>query len=109
MGSMFLSNLTTLTSHKRRTQIEKVSARIGGVDLPNSKPIATSLTYIYGIGRVTANEILSTTKLENKRAKELISAELQTLRHEVEKFSIEGSMRRFNSLNLKRLKDIGCY
>uniref|UniRef100_A0A6U9PVV6 30S ribosomal protein S13, chloroplastic n=1 Tax=Picocystis salinarum TaxID=88271 RepID=A0A6U9PVV6_9CHLO len=65
--------------------------------------------YIYGIGLTTSQMILSDTGIENKRTYELEETELKVLREEVEKYMVEGDLRRFNALNIKRLKDIGCY
>lgn len=79
------------------------------MDIPNQKPIEFSLQYIYGIGHTTAKAILADTSIENKRTRELSEEELSTLRDEVEKYSVEGDLRRFTNLNIKRLKEIGCY
>merc|ERR1712159_196347 len=84
-------------------------ARVGGVDIPQNKLIEYSLQYIYGIGNTTAKNILKKTGMENKRTYELEEEELQLLRDEVDKLPTEGEMRRFNALNIKRLKEIGCY
>lgn len=85
------------------------AARVGGVEVPNAKRIETSLTYIYGIGPTTARAILDETKVENKRTRDLDEDELIALRTEVDKYQIEGDLRRFNSLAIKRLKEIQCY
>jgi len=85
------------------------AARIAGVDIPNQKHIEFSLQYIYGIGHTTAKVILADTAIENKRTRDLTEDELQSLRDELEKYTIEGDLRRFNSLNIARLKEIGCY
>ena len=70
-----------------------------------------SLTYIYGIGPTKSKEIMTNTQIENKRVKDLSEEELTKLRKEVEEGSylIEGDLRRFNAMNIKRLIDIQCY
>ncbi|KAL6784574.1 PRPS13 [Auxenochlorella protothecoides x Auxenochlorella symbiontica] len=85
------------------------AARIAGVEVPNQKYIEYSLQYVYGIGHTTAKAILASTEVPNKRTRELTEEELTILRDEVEKYMTEGDLRRFNALNIKRLKDIGCY
>ncbi|KAI7838811.1 hypothetical protein COHA_007426 [Chlorella ohadii] len=93
----------------RRTPLRIQAARIGGVEVPNQKYVEFSLQYIFGIGHTTAKAILASTGVENKRTKDLTEEELTTLREEVDKYTVEGDLRRFNSLNIKRLKEIGCY
>ncbi|XP_050209564.1 30S ribosomal protein S13, chloroplastic-like [Mercurialis annua] len=85
------------------------SARVGGVEIPSSKRIEYSLQYIHGVGRSNARQILSTLNMENKITKELSEEELIILRDEVSKYMIEGDLRRFNALNIRRLKEIQCY
>jgi small subunit ribosomal protein S13 len=85
------------------------AARVAGVEIPNNKRIECALTYIYGVGDTTAKVILNDTGILNKRTRELSEEELSSLRAEVEKYMVEGDLRRFNSLNIKRLKDIQCY
>ncbi|KAK9842876.1 hypothetical protein WJX74_003800 [Apatococcus lobatus] len=92
----------------KRGQLQVRAARVGNVELPNQKRIEYSLQYIFGIGHPTAIQILSDTGIENKRTRELSEEELTQLREEVDKYSIEGDLRRFNNLNIKRLQDIGC-
>ncbi|KAL9357454.1 hypothetical protein Peur_050707 [Populus x canadensis] len=84
-------------------------ARVGGVEIPNSKRVEYSLQYIHGIGRSVARQILSDLTMENKITKDLSEEELITLRDEVSKYMIEGDLRRFNALNIRRLKEIQCY
>ena len=85
-------------------------ARIAGVDIPNDKRAVISLTYIYGIGRTTASDILKAAGIsEDKRIKDLTEAELNTIRKEVDKIKVEGDLRREVQLNIKRLMEIGCY
>eukprot|EP00242_Pyramimonas_sp_CCMP2087_P006065 CAMPEP_0198196828 /NCGR_PEP_ID=MMETSP1445-20131203/274_1 /TAXON_ID=36898 /ORGANISM="Pyramimonas sp., Strain CCMP2087" /LENGTH=176 /DNA_ID=CAMNT_0043865823 /DNA_START=96 /DNA_END=626 /DNA_ORIENTATION=+ len=92
-----------------RTGLVVRAARVGGVDIPNQKRIETALTYIYGIGPTTARSIMEETTMENKRTRELSEEELTVLRQEVDKYSTEGDLRRFNIMAIKRLKDIQSY
>ncbi len=86
-------------------------ARIAGVDLPKNKRIDIALTYIYGIGRVSAVQILKTTKVDWQINSDAISAEqVNAIRTEIEKnWKVEGDLRRETTSNIKRLMDIGCY
>ncbi|KAH9540605.1 hypothetical protein CY35_14G013700 [Sphagnum magellanicum] len=84
-------------------------ARVGGVEIPNSKRIETALQYIHGVGSTTARQILLDIGMENKLARELTEEDLTNLRDEVSKYMVEGDLRRFNLLAIKRLKDIQCY
>ncbi|KAM0052076.1 putative ribosomal protein S13 [Helianthus debilis subsp. tardiflorus] len=84
-------------------------ARVGGVEIPNNKRVQYSLQYIHGIGRTRALEILNDLKMENKITKDLTEDELIVLRDEVSKYMIEGDLRRFNALAIRRLKEIQCY
>ncbi|CAM6098933.1 unnamed protein product [Calypogeia fissa] len=84
-------------------------ARVGGVEVPNSKRIEISLQYIHGVGKTTARQILLDVEMENKLTKELTEEDLTKLRDEVSKYMIEGDLRRFNALAIKRLRDIQCY
>ena len=83
-------------------------ARVGGVEIPN-KRIEFSLQYIHGIGRSRARKILCDISMDNKITKDLSEEDLITLRDEVSKYVIEGDLRRFNALNIRRLKEIQCY
>ena len=84
--------------------------RISGVDIPNNKHVEISLTYIYGIGRPTAQKILAAVGIDGeKRVKDLTEAELTLIRQEVAKYNVEGDLRRDVALNIKRLMEIGCY
>ncbi|KAK9818239.1 hypothetical protein WJX72_009277 [[Myrmecia] bisecta] len=93
----------------QRIPLKIECARVGGVEIPNQKRIEYSLRYIYGIGPTTSKAILADTGIENKRTRELSEEELTTLREEVDKYTVEGDLRRFNNLNIKRLKEIQCY
>ena len=86
-------------------------ARIAGVDIPNNKRVEIALTYIYGIGRKSANDILAKTGINpDTRAKDLTEAEVAKLRDEIESScSVEGDLRRDVALNIKRLVEINCY
>ena len=86
-------------------------ARIEGVDLPRNKRVEIGLTYIYGIGRPRANQILSGTGVNpDTRIKDLTDAEVGQLRDYIsQKYKVEGDLRREVQLNIKRLIEIGCY
>lgn len=85
-------------------------ARIKGVDIPNNKRIEIALTYIYGIGRSLSNKILNDAKVDvNKRAGELDNDELGRIRDEVEKYMIEGDLRREVTMNIKTKMEINSY
>ena len=85
-------------------------ARIAGVDIPRDKHIEISLTYIYGIGRPTAQKILAEAGINpDKRVKDLTEDELTKIRQEVAKYVVEGDLRRETALNIKRLMEINCY
>ena len=85
-------------------------ARIAGVDIPRDKRVVVSLTYIYGIGRPTAQKILVEAGVNpDKRVKDLTEDELTKIRQEVAKYVVEGDLRREVALNTKRLMEIGCY
>ena len=86
-------------------------ARIAGVDIPNNKRIEIALTYIYGIGRKSANDILAKTGINpDTRAKDLTEDEVAKLRDEIEKsYTVEGDLRRDVALNIKRMVEINCY
>ena len=86
-------------------------ARIAGIDLPREKRIEIGLTYIYGIGRTSANEILELAEIDpDTRVKDLTDEQEAKLRDVIDKnFTIEGDLRREVALNIKRLTEIGCY
>jgi small subunit ribosomal protein S13 len=86
-------------------------ARIAGVDLPRNKRVEVGLTYIYGIGLPTSQEILARARVNpDTRIKDLTEAEVNVLREMVEKqHTVEGDLRREVSLNIKRLTEIGAY
>ncbi|MDO8886038.1 30S ribosomal protein S13 [Candidatus Oleimmundimicrobium sp.] len=86
-------------------------ARIAGIDLPRDKRVEIGLTYIYGIGKSGANEILKATGVDkDTRVRNLTEEEATRLREYINKnFQIEGDLRREISQNIKRLMEIGCY
>jgi len=86
-------------------------ARIAGVDLPRNKRMDIALTYIYGIGRTMALQILETVKIDWQKSSDDLSAdEVNDIRLEIENnYKVEGDLRREITSNIKRLMDIGCY
>ena len=85
-------------------------ARIAGINIPPHKHTEIGLTSIYGIGRTTAQKICSAAGIPfNKKIKELTDGDLEKIREEVGKLTIEGDLRRELSMNIKRLMDLGCY
>ena len=86
-------------------------ARIAGVDIPNNKRIEIALTYIYGIGRKSANDILAETGIDpDTRAKDLTDEDVAKLRDVIEnQYTVEGDLRREVGLNIKRMQEINCY
>ena len=86
-------------------------ARISGVDLPREKRIEIALTYIYGIGRTTADEIIAATGINpDVRVKDLTEEDIGKLRDYIDHhLKVEGDLRREVSMNIKRLMEIGCY
>ncbi|HLH23400.1 MAG TPA: 30S ribosomal protein S13 [Chloroflexota bacterium] len=86
-------------------------ARIAGVDIPRDKPVFIALTYIYGIGRTRAQQIVARTNIEpTKRVRELTEDEVGRIRELIDhEYTVEGDLRREVNLNIKRLMEIGCY
>lgn len=86
-------------------------ARIAGVDLPREKRVEIGLTYILGIGRKTADEIVAGSGVSpDKRVRDLTEDEISKLRDYIDKnVRVEGDLRRATALNIKRLVEIGCY
>jgi small subunit ribosomal protein S13 len=86
-------------------------ARIAGIDLPRDKRVEISLTYIYGIGRRTANQVLESTGVnKDTRVRDLTEDEVNKLREYIDKnIKVEGDLRREIALNIKRLIEIGSY
>ncbi|NJN82043.1 MAG: 30S ribosomal protein S13 [Caldilineaceae bacterium] len=86
-------------------------ARISGVDIPRDKRVEIALTYIYGIGRTTSQQILEATQIDaNVRVRDLDEAQLTRLREYIDRnYQVEGDLRREVSMNIKRLMEIGSY
>jgi len=85
-------------------------ARIAGVNIPDHKHAVISLTYVYGIGRTTAKNIcLSAGIAEDTKISALSEEQIDNIRNEVAKHTVEGDLRRVVSMNIKRLMDLGCY
>ena len=85
-------------------------ARIVGVDLPREKRVERGLTYIDGIGRKTSNDILRNAGINpDTRVKDLTEAEVALIRAEIDKYLVEGDLRREIAMNIKRLREINCY
>jgi len=86
-------------------------ARIAGIDLPRNKRIEVALTYIFGIGRSSAQKILTAAGVEyDTRSDDLNEAEVAKIREVIDGgFKVEGDLRRDVTMNIKRLMDLGCY
>ena len=86
-------------------------ARISGVDLPREKRVEIGLTYIYGIGRKTASDIIKATGINpDTRVKDLTEDDVSKLREYIERYvTVEGDLRRETAFDIKRLIEIGCY
>lgn len=86
-------------------------ARISGVDLPREKRVEIGLTYIYGIGRTTAGKILAETGVNpDTRVKDLTESDISLIRDYIEKnLHVEGDLKREVDMNIKRLREVGCY
>ena len=85
-------------------------ARIAGINIPDNKHARISLTYIFGVGLTTAEKICADAGVDPaKKIGELDEANLDAIRSEVAKLTVEGDLRRETSLNIKRLMDLGCY
>ncbi|MEI7449388.1 MAG: 30S ribosomal protein S13 [Desulfomonile sp.] len=86
-------------------------ARIAGIDLPKNKRMEVALTYIYGIGRTTAKQIMTEIGLDpNMNSDQLTEVDVAKIREVLDRsHKVEGDMRRDVSMNIKRLMDLGCY
>ena len=85
-------------------------ARIAGINIPPHKHTEIGLTSIYGIGRTTAQKICDNAGIAySKKVKDLTDGDLEKIRDEIAKITIEGDLRRETSINIKRLMDLGCY
>jgi small subunit ribosomal protein S13 len=87
-------------------------ARIAGIDLPRNKRMEIALTYIYGIGRKTSNDILAKAEISpDKSSDDIDEGEIRRIRDVLEggEVQVEGDLRRERNMNIKRLMDLGCY
>jgi small subunit ribosomal protein S13 len=85
-------------------------ARIAGVNIPNHQHAEIALTAIYGIGRTRAQQICAAAGVgASTKVKDISDSDMEKLRDEVAKFTVEGDLRREISMNIKRLMDLGCY
>ena len=85
-------------------------ARIAGIDIPRNKRGAVALTYIFGIGRSRAKEVLANAKVdENIKVQDWTDEQIANIRERVGAYTIEGELRSETQMNIKRLMDIGCY
>lgn len=85
-------------------------ARIAGINIPDQKHVVVALTYIYGIGRALAKQLCAQAGVaEQSKVSDLLESQLDTLRSEIGKLSVEGDLRRQVSMHIKRLLDLGCY
>jgi small subunit ribosomal protein S13 len=85
-------------------------ARLLGVDLPRNKKMSIALRAIYGVGPKVANEVLAKVGMDgNRSSNEITEEEVQQIRTALEEYTVEGDLRREVALNIKRLKDLGCY
>lgn len=85
-------------------------ARIAGVNIPDNKHVVIALTAIYGVGRPMAKRICDSTGLAHTtKVAQLSDAQLELLRNEITKLTVEGDLRRLVTMNIKRLMDLGCY
>ena len=85
-------------------------ARIAGVNVPDNKHTEIALTAVFGIGRITAQKICATVGVnKSTKIKDLNQSEIEKIRNEIDKFMVEGDLRREVSMNIKRLMDLGSY
>lgn len=85
-------------------------ARLLGVDLPRNKKMSIAMRAIFGVGPKVAAEVLAVAGVDaNKSSNDLTEEEVQTIRTALEAYAVEGDLRRAIALNIKRLKDLGCY
>ena len=92
-------------------EVKKHMARIAGVDLPREKRVEIGLTYLYGIGRVSADRILAEANVDpNTRCRDLTDDEVKRISEVIDNTqTVEGDLRREIAMNIKRLQEIGCY
>ena len=85
-------------------------ARLAGINIPDNKQAGVSLTYIYGIGRKVAGDLCDASGVDPKlKVADLSETDLDSLRSEIAKLTVEGDLRRAEQLNVKRLLDLGCF
>ncbi|MDK2779087.1 MAG: 30S ribosomal protein S13 [Pseudomonadota bacterium] len=85
-------------------------ARIAGVNIPDNKHAVISLTYVYGVGKTTAQQICAATGIaETTKIGDLNEDQLDVVRNEVAKYTVEGDLRREVQMNIKRLMDMACF
>ena len=85
-------------------------ARIAGVNVPDHKHVVIALTAIYGIGKTTALKLCQAVNIDpSSKVSQLTDAQLESLRTEIVKITVEGDLRRVVTMNIKRLMDLGCY
>ncbi|AMP88506.1 30S ribosomal protein S13 [Legionella pneumophila] len=85
-------------------------ARIAGVNIPDHKHVVIALTAIYGIGKTTSLKLCKTVDIDpSVKVSQLSDAQLEALRTEIAKITVEGDLRRVVTMNIKRLMDLGCY
>ncbi len=85
-------------------------ARLLGVDLPRNKKMSIALRSIYGVGPKVATDVLAKVGInENKSSNDITEEEVQAIRSALDEYTVEGDLRREIALNIKRLKDLGCY
>lgn len=85
-------------------------ARIAGINVPDHKHAEIALTAIFGVGRQTARKICEAAEISfNVKLKDLSEEQIENIRNEVARFTVEGDLRREISMNIKRLMDLGCY
>ena len=94
-----------------RTERSKTLARIAGVNIPTNKRVLIALTYIHGIGRTKAKELVDSLGIdESRRVNDLTDAEVLKIREYIDaNLTVEGDLRRETTMNIKRLMDLGCY
>jgi small subunit ribosomal protein S13 len=91
-------------------EVQKIMARLAGVDLPREKRVEVALTYIYGIGLTSSQKILKEAGINpDTRVKDLTDDDITNIRKAMDGYKLEGDLRREVALNIKRLTEIGCY
>lgn len=111
LNQLVIGNVTKLEETTNFIWRKFTMARIAGVDLPREKRIQIGLTYIFGIGRTSADKILDAAQVSpNTRVRDLTDDEVKRLAEVIDKnYTVEGDLRRETIMNIKRLEEIGCY